>query len=153
MAQKIIVSLIIEVLGRPAENVALALEEVLKSIEKEDGVKLIQKTTHEPKKIEPKENQKITKEQELFTSFLELELEFDGLRPFVMFIFKYMPSHVEVLKPEQLTIPNTEISEIMTGVNIRMHKYDEVVRILLVEKEKLEEELKKGKKKNETKRK
>lgn len=128
---KINATFIIEILGRPKEHVSENLEKYVEDIGKEKGVQIIEKTLHEPKELEEKEGGKeVDKDKKLFTSFAEIESEFDNLNSLLSVVFKYMPSNIEINSPETFVFKNSYLSEILTGINLKLHKYDEVTKKL-----------------------
>lgn len=131
---KIQARLIIEILGRPPEHVKKALEELINKLSTDKGVKILEKTLHDPL---PLENSK-----DLFTSFAEVLLEFDSLANYVTTIFTYMPSNIEIIRPEELNIRNLDLSELGNTVLQRLHHYDAIVKGMLNERAALVAKLK-----------
>jgi hypothetical protein len=131
---KINAEIIIEILGRPKEHLVKTLEELIKQIDKEKGVKVENKRIHEPNPVKDK--------QDFFSTYAEIELELDELINLIMILFKYMPSNVEITYPEKLVFKNSDLSETLNEITRRLHKYDEVARILGAEKKILENKLK-----------
>ena len=56
-------------------------------------------------------------------------------------MFKYMPAHIEVVSPENISMQNNEWSDLLSELVRRLHAYDEVARVLGVEKDILEKRL------------
>jgi hypothetical protein len=52
-------------------------------------------------------------------------------------MFKYMPAHIEVVSPETIPLSNNGWSDILSELVRRLHSYDEVARILQIEKQEL----------------
>jgi len=127
--------LIIEVLGRPKENVISTLEEITGGMEKEEGLKLIEKKIHEVKEIE--------KQKGMFTSYAEIEIAVKDILTLSLISFRYMPSHIEIIEPENINLTNSAISDIMTEIIRKLHQYDEIVRVVQMEKQILENQMKK----------
>lgn len=129
------VVLIIEVLGRPKENVISTLEEISKEMEKEKGLKLIEKKIHEAKEIE--------KQKGMFTSYAEIEIAVEDILTLALISFRYMPANIEIIEPENINLTNIALSDIMTEIIGKLHQYDEVVRVVQMEKQILENQVKK----------
>jgi hypothetical protein len=132
--KKVKALLVVEVLGRPKENVISALEDITKKIGEEKGVEVKEKTVHEP--VELKDH------KDLFTTYAEIEVEIEGIFQVVALMFKYMPSHIEILQPEKITLTNNDWGEVLNVLTRNLHKYDEVTRVLQNEKMILEKKLK-----------
>ncbi|PIN94994.1 hypothetical protein COU56_02315, partial [Candidatus Pacearchaeota archaeon CG10_big_fil_rev_8_21_14_0_10_31_9] len=105
--QSIKAAFIIEILGRPADHVKTTMEQLVDRLGNEKGTKIIQREIHEPVEYsleeETKENE-ITIKQKLFTTFAEVEAEFEGVEHLLMATFNYMPSSIEIISPENFIL-------------------------------------------------
>ena len=142
------VLMILEVLGRPPEHLTETLENLIKQIDEEKGVTVKKKEIKEPLPMENKVgsldkggSEKI-KTENFYTSFAEIELEIEEVMYLAMLMFKYMPAHIEIISPELIALTNNGWNEILNELTRRLHGYDEVARVLQVEKEILERKLK-----------
>ncbi|MDO8623665.1 MAG: hypothetical protein Q7R52_05460 [archaeon] len=124
---------IIEVLGKPAEYLTETLENLIKQIELERGITVIRKKINEPKEIE---NQK-----DFYTSFAEIEIETEEMANILTLMFKYMPSHIEIMHPENVFLTNVEWNEVLNELTRRLHNYDEIARVMQIERNVLENKL------------
>lgn len=127
--------LIIEVLGRPKEHVISTLEGITEEMGKEKGLEIIEKKIHEPKELE--------KQKGNFTSYAEIEIAVEDILTLASISFRYMPANIEIVEPENINLKNLEISSIMTEIIGRLHQYDEVARVIQMEKQILENQVKK----------
>ena len=132
-SDKINAIMIVEVLGKPKEYVVEILEEIVGRIGAEKGIKILDSSIKEPRELE--------KQKDFFTSFAEIEFEADEMLQIVFLVFKYMPSHIEIISPEQITINNYEYTDILNSLTKKLHNYDEVARIIKNEKDILEKKL------------
>ena len=133
MPEKINAVIIIEVMGKPPAYIKESLEKLIEKMSGENGVKIINKKINSPKKLE---------KTELFTTFAEIELELDSVIDLVKIIFAYLPSHIEVIKPENVQISNYELNFLFNQISMRLHEYDSVAKSMLFEKSILENKLK-----------
>lgn len=131
--KKIEASLIFEVIGKPPEHLTEALNEIIKNIGEEKGIKIKNQKVNEPVLMKD--------QKEFYTSFAEIEIEADEIFQIVILMFKYMPAHVEIISPEKISATNNEWGEIITEIARRLHGYDEVARIVQTEKKVLENKL------------
>lgn len=131
--QKINAIMIVEVLGKPKEYVTEILDEIVGRIGAEKGVKILDSSIKEPRELE--------KQKDFFTSFAEIEFEADEMLQVVFLVFKYMPSHIEIISPENLSLNNYEFTDILNSLTKKLHNYDEIARIIKVEKDILEKKL------------
>lgn len=131
MAEKIQAMLVVEMMGRPPEHIKQTMEDLLNKLDEEKGVTVTRKTIHEPKEVKPEEGQKNA--QEIFTTFSEVEIEVPELVDLAMVIFKYMPSHVEILSPTEMNLKNFDISALLSGISSKLHQYDAVAKNALMQ--------------------
>lgn len=125
--------LIMEVLGKPREYVKEVLEDLGKQIGNEAGVSVTTCSIGEPR--ETKDS------KDVYTGFLDIEVECEKIENLMMLCFKYMPAHVELFSPEKINFNNVQINELLNAIIAKLHSYDEITRILSVQKIKLEQEI------------
>ncbi len=137
--------LLFEIIGRPPEHLTEALKGIIMQMGSENGIKVKENKIAEPKKMEQKTGMTTPEggiqENEFYSSFAEVEIEADDLLSLTTLMFKYMPAHVEIISPENITLSNGNWSEILSELIRRLHGYDEVARVLQVEKTVLENKL------------
>lgn len=131
--KKITALMVLEVIGRPPEHLNETLEDLIKKIGDEKGVEIKERKINEP--------QPMKEEEGFFTNFAEVEVEVEEVLYIAMLMFKYMPAHIEIIYPETITLSNNNWNEIMNELTRRLHGYDEVARIIQIEKNILEKKL------------
>lgn len=125
--------LIVEVLGKPPEHLIETLKKIIERIGEEKGVKILKNKISEPQAL--KDN------PEFYTTFAEIEVEVEEILYLVMLMFKYMPAHIEIIYPEKIVSTNNGWNEILNEIARRLHGYDEIARVLQIEKGVLEKRL------------
>ncbi len=125
--------LIIEVMGRPAEHLTEALNDIITRIDAEKDVSVVVKKVNEPIELE---NQK-----GLYSNFAEIEVEVKTPMIIADLMFRYMPAHVEIISPENFYTTNVNYTQIMSEIARRLHVYDNIARVLQMEKSMLEHKL------------
>ena len=130
--EKIRAVIIIEMMGKPADYLNETLSKFVSRMELEKGVKIINKKINKSKKVP---------DSELLSSFAEVEIEFDTLQHLLMIIFTYMPSHIEIISPEEIRLRNFEISSLCNDLTRRMLEYDSIAKKMIYEKRILENQL------------
>ncbi len=133
MGDSIKALVIFEMLGRPADYLKDTLVKFLDRISKEEGIEIVNKKIHEPKKME--------RTEDLFTTFSEVEIDFKNMNNLFKIIFVYMPSHVEIISPEELRIKNFDLNSLTNELVRRLHQYDELAKRLNIEREILQNQL------------
>ena len=113
---------IIEVLGKPKEHVETAIKEYIEHI-KEDSELVILNEDYSKAKEQGK----------LWSKFVELDLVIKGTKKLISFCFEYMPSSIEVVKPEHLIMANPELSNFLNDLQAKLHSVDMVVKQLKAE--------------------
>lgn len=121
------VNIIIEIMGRPAEHVKQTLINLIMKIASEKGVKLISKEVHEPLPVKDS--------KDLFTSFVEASLELDSINKYLEILFNYMPSHIELVTPEEISFSNTDLNNLANQLVQKLHNYDAIAKNSLVERD------------------
>jgi len=119
---------IFEMMGRPPEHIKIALSELIDKLGEQKSINIIRKEIHEPKPVE-KEGVK-----DLFTTFAEVELIADNINIIFDITFSMLPSHVEILKPKEIELKNFDLSSIVSNLAVKIHKYDEIAKISIMEK-------------------
>ena len=132
--EKIQAGLVLEILGRPSEHVTSSLNSLIEKLGAEKGVKVTNKTVHEPHLVE--------NSKDLFTTFAEIEAEFDSIANLLGIMFAYMPSNVEIAYPEKIAISNIDLSELTNTLMQRLHNYDSIAKQMISENSFLTQKLK-----------
>jgi hypothetical protein len=147
--RKIKAVFIFEMLGRPSEYLKSSMEEFIVKIGEIKGVEIISKKIHDPKPIE-KEGIK-----DFFTNFSEVEVAVDNLLLVFDITLNMLPSHVEILEPSELELRNFDLGSVLSNLAAKLHRYDEVAKTLILERNQLLNKLKEvqeGRKENESKK-
>jgi len=142
--------LILEVIGKPREYLTETIEKIIEQMGKEKGVEVKEKKIKEP--VLMKDKIRILKESkggkkpeaeknDFYITFAEVEVEVGDILHLAILMFKYMPSHIEVISPELITLSNNGWSDILSELTRRLHGYDEVARVMQIEKKILETKL------------
>jgi hypothetical protein len=130
---KINAVLVFDIIGKPKEYLVEALNKLVEAIDKENKVSVFKKKINEPVVMKDRED--------FYTSFAEVEIETEDIISLVILMFKYMPAHIEVVSPELIAISNNSWSDILSELTRRLHGYDELARVMQVEKGILEKKL------------
>lgn len=131
--EKIKAQIVIEILGRPVEHVTTAINQLIEKLGIEKGVKIVDKTIHEPNPVE---------KSDLFTTFADITVELDSLANYFGVVFAYMPSHIEIISPEEFAVKNFNLTELGNNLLSRLHHYDSITKTLMVDRNNLLNKLK-----------
>ena len=125
--------LIIDVIGKPPEHLTETLNNIIKKIDDEKGVDVISKKLNEPTLMKDQKN--------FYTSFVEVEVEVEEIFGLIILMFKYMPAHIEIIYPELIAVTKNGWNDVLNELTRRLHGYDEIARIVNIEKSILEKKL------------
>jgi hypothetical protein len=93
---------------------------------------------HEPHLLDEKKVKNLPLEDpNIFSTFAEVELEVDNLMLIFNLILNTLPSNIEIIEPEELQLKNFDASSLLSDLTIKLHRYDEVTKALLLEKNQL----------------
>lgn len=115
---------ILEVLGKPKEHVEKALKMYVEKI-KDDSDLIILK----------EEFADLQEKEKLWATFAELEMVVKGIPKLIAFCFDYMPSSVQILKPDELNLKRSTIEDFANDLQARLHHVDMIVKKLKNENE------------------
>lgn len=124
-------------LGRPAEHIKISLEQLIDRIGENPGIKIIQRKVHEPHLIDKEKAKHLPLEEELYSTFAEVDIELDNLMLLFALVLNTLPSNIEVVEPEELRLKNFDLSSLVSDLTIKLHKYDEITKTLMLEKNQL----------------
>jgi len=113
---------ILEVLGKPKEHVEKAIKDYVKDI-KENPDYLILKEEYSDVKEQGK----------MWSVFVELEMVVKDVQEMFGFCFSYMPSSIEVLKPEKMEFSNLDVAGVLNDLQAKLHDLDSVAKKLRAE--------------------
>jgi hypothetical protein len=134
--KKIKAIIILEILGKPKEHIVGVMKNLIETIGKEPGIKIINKKVHDVRKFENKdENGRpiiIQGQEDLFTTFAEIEFEADSVMDLLRICFNYMPASVEIIEPERFTMTNIDFNSLVNEIMRRLHHYDAVAKSALM---------------------
>lgn len=132
MTKDIHANIILEMMGRPPEHMKEFMEEILGKMEKEKGIEILKKKTHDAKIIERKDKDgniiEVPKGKEMFSMFSELELKAATLQDLNRVVFAYMPSHIEILSPQNMPLQNFDMNALYAEIVRKLHEYEAIAK-------------------------
>ncbi len=108
---------IIEVLGKPKGHVEKALKMYVDKIKQDSDLIVLKEEFADAKEKEG-----------LWATFTELEMVVKGIRKLIAFCFDYMPSSIQVLKPESYNLDRSLIEDFINDMQARLHDVDMIVK-------------------------
>ena len=141
MPEKVKVLFIFEILGRPPEHIKKSLYDLINNLGEQKGIEIIRKKIHEPKKLEENKKTKVITGDGFFTTFAEVELIADNIDLVFTIVLNMLPAHIEIIEPSEYNFNNFELSSMLTDLAVKIHKYDEVAKVLMIERKNLLDKL------------
>src|SRR3989344_4355965 len=123
-------SFIFEILGKPPEHVKKTLELPNEKPGEQKGINILNRIIHEPTLVKKEEGQI----EGLYTTFAEVEIRVNDIKLLIAIVLNMLPSHVEITEPSELKFKNFQLSAILTELTLKMHKYDEISKAVLIER-------------------
>ena len=123
---RILAKVIVEVAGKPKEHVENSIKIVLDNIKKEKGIKALKMKIFKPKECD-----------NYFSSFAELELEFEDPEYLVGMCFDYLPSSVEIIEPDEINIDSRGMAGLLNDMLAKLHNASMAVSQISAENENL----------------
>lgn len=111
---------ILEMVGRPKEHIESTLNSYVEKIKNEEAFEVIKSDFEESKEVE----------NEMFSTFVELEILAKSAEDLVWFCFDYMPSSIEIIEPEEIKYKTHEFTNFLNDLQTRLHNTDMVAKKL-----------------------
>lgn len=115
---------VIEILGKPKEHIETALKEYVQKIKSDKNFSVLKEEFAEVSRQE---------KQELWATFVELELKTDSVSNLTGFCFDFMPSLLEIISPKEVKFTDTEISQFLNDLQAKLHQVDMIAKQLQIE--------------------
>ncbi len=106
-------AVIIEMLGKPREHVEETLKEYISTIKKDNDLAVLKEDYAD---IEQKED--------LFSTFVELDLLISDITKLIYFCFDWMPSSIEIMEPELFRLEANDVTDFLNDLQARLHNVD-----------------------------
>ena len=109
--------IIIEVLGKPKDHVEKAIRDYVGKIKKDSELIVMNADFSEAEQKE-----------KLWAVFVELDIVIKGMPKLIGFCFDYMPSSIEITKPEEFSVKKSTVENLINDLQARLHDVDMIVK-------------------------
>lgn len=110
MGQNITVKFMLQVAGKPVENVQKALDLVLSKIKESKDWKFLDAEIITPE---------LDEESTMYSGLIETTLKFEGVEKLMGFIVDYTPNSVEIEDPENLNFDISEFNGVLNDMSAK----------------------------------
>jgi hypothetical protein len=117
--QHIRIKAILEVVGKPKDYIEQKLAEYIEKIKEDEHLMIMEQ------KISPAEE-----DNAIWTTFAEVEVIIKGIENLVGFCIDYMPSSIDIIKPEHFNMNQREFNNFANDMLAKLHKVDMVTKQL-----------------------
>ena len=108
---------IIEVLGKPKGHVENSIRDYVEKIKKDSELIVMNVDFSEA-----------AEKNSLWAVFVELDMVVKGIQKLIGFCFDYMPSSIEVTKPEEFSVKKSTVENFVNDLQARLHNVDMIVK-------------------------
>lgn len=126
MEKPILFRAVIEVLGKPKEHVEEAFQSYIKDLKADKRYKIVTEDYAEIKKQE---------QEEMWSTFAELEIKAAKLDDLIFFCFNYMPSMIEIVEPSELMVSDVDFSKVLNDLQAKLHHLGIITKQMKAENE------------------
>jgi len=125
---QLLVRTIIEMLGAPKDHIEKTMREYVTSLKGNTDFEIIKENIAEAIEQPIKEGVKVPKDTKLYSTYAELEIWFKNPEKLIAFCFDCLPSSIEVIEPEKITLENRHLSTMLNDMQANLHKLDMVFK-------------------------
>ena len=118
---------IIEIMGAPPEHIDRSLRDFVKSLKEWKGLHIRKSDYSEPQQ-----------QENLYSMFVELEIEAKDVTELLGFCIEAMPSTVDIVDPEELRFGSQDFSQILNDLQAKLHVVDRRLKELNAQQSMLE---------------
>jgi hypothetical protein len=109
--------IIIEVLGKPKEHVEKTLRMYVDKIKDDSDLIILNSDFSEA-----------IEKAKLWATFVELDMIIKGIPKLTAFCFDYMPSSIEITKPDEFVMKKSTVENLINDLQARLHQVDMIVK-------------------------
>ena len=115
--QHIRIRAVLEVIGKPKEYIENQLKEYIDKIKQDDSLMILNE------KISP-----VVEKDSIWSTFAEIEVIIKGISNLIGFCIDYMPSSIDILKPDKFEYEERIFTQFVNDVLAKLHKVDMITK-------------------------
>ena len=109
--------IIIEILGKPKDHVEKTLRKYIDKINNDSDLIILNSNFSEA-----------VEKEKLWATFSELDMIIKGIPKLIAFCFDYMPSSIEISKPDEFIMKKSTVEDLMNDLQARLHQVDMIIK-------------------------
>ncbi len=125
--EKIKIHTIIEIAGSPKEHVESTINKMMDIMKENKNLNILKKEIAEAEKIDLPAEVKNAQDIEVFSAFAELEIEMPNLEEIMGFCYTFMPSSLEIMEPESITMTQKDLENSLGDLLGKLHDQAKVI--------------------------
>ena len=111
---EIITNFILQISGKPKENVFKALEKIVDQIKQHNKYDVLNVDILEPS---------FDEKTKLFSGVIDIKIRFDTIQYLLEFVYDYMPISIEIEEPSKLNIQAADLNNILNDISMKLLEY------------------------------
>ena len=144
--EKIKISTIIEIAGKPESHVKESIEKMIDILKQNKKITIVKKEIASINKVELPSPGDKDKKVEIFSTFADLELDFPNIDELMQFILMFMPSNLEIIEPETLKMNQKDLENSLNDLLGRLHDHARVIMEYQALRQEIERQMQNSKK-------
>ncbi|MCK5283160.1 MAG: hypothetical protein KAK00_07145 [Nanoarchaeota archaeon] len=117
--QHIRIRAILEILGKPKDYIEGKTKEYIEKIKEDENLMLLNERISEPKE-----------QGKVWSIFAEIEVIIKGVTNLIGFCIDYMPSSIEIIKPDKFGFENRVFTNFINDLLAKLHRVDMIAKQL-----------------------
>ena len=117
--QHIRIKAILEIVGKPKEYIEEKIKEYIEKVKEDPNLIILNEKLSDAKE-----------EKGVWSMFVEIEVVIKGLTNLVGFCIDYMPSSIEIIKPEKFAFEERIFTNFINDLLAKLHKVDMIAKQL-----------------------
>jgi hypothetical protein len=125
--EKIKIHTIIEIAGSPKEHVESTINKMMDIMKENKNLNILKKEIAKAEKIDLPAEIKNAQNVDVFSAFAELEIEMPSLEEIMGFCYTFMPSSLEIMEPESVTMNQKDLENSLNDLLGKLHDQAKII--------------------------
>lgn len=117
MAEEILAKVTFQIQGKPKKHVEETLKNYVNKVGEDEDIEIVKSHF-----------EKVEKQEDLWSSFAEVDIKVKSLEKFTWLCINFMPASIEILEPAEFSFKNNELQNWLNDVLSRLHQVDAIAK-------------------------